>query len=359
MSKDFRHNNFDLIRLVAAVQVMLFHAFTHFNVQAPFADQIKGFVYLLPGVPIFFTISGFLIYQSLERNRDKLKKYFVNRALRIYPALYVCLAFTLLLLIISRELNWDVAFKGSFIAWLFAQLSMFQFYHIPEFDSWGVGRPNGSLWSISVEVQFYLFLPILVLFIMPLSKKKWGKNLLVLGIAALSIYYNIWLNTHLNENQTLYKIMDVFLMKYLYFFCMGILIHLNFDWLKKYLVGKAWFWIPFFILFTLVFRNWLNLFENVYETNVLGLAGEIILSLTTISAAYSAPGISERLLRGNDLSYGIYIYHMPVFNYLMMEYPSLNWAQFITICLSILMIASLSWSIVEKNVLKLKTKIRV
>lgn len=353
-----RENNFDLIRLVAAIQVMLFHGFTFFNMtNVSWGEDFQMFVYLLPGVPIFFTISGFLIYQSLERNRTKLKKYFINRGLRIYPALYVCLAFTILLLLISGEIDWPLIFSKSFLGWMGAQLTVFQFLKIPAFDSWGVGHPNGSLWSISVEVQFYLILPLMVIFLLKEKSSLRTKNLILTGVIAVSLAYNIWVKKTFPQETTQYKVLSLFILEYLYFFCSGILIHLNFQYLKKYLVGKGWIWMILFIVFTAIFHNWLNLFENVYDASVLGLLGETILSLATISVAYSLPSLSKKLLKGNDLSYGIYIYHMPVFNYFYNQQPNITLEKFIIICFAIIFIAFLSWRVVEKNVLKLKSKI--
>ena len=354
-----RQNNFDLIRLVAAIQVMLFHGFSFFDMNVRWQKDFQMGVYLLPGVPIFFTISGFLIFQSLERNRSNLKKYFINRALRIYPALNVCLAFTILLMTVARQIDWPLVFSTNFLSWFFAQISFFQFYKIPEFADWGVGHPNGSLWSISVEVQFYLVLPLLFLYLLKenLSLKK--KNLILLTLVVISIFFNYWVTQCFKGSEILKNLLGLFILKYLYFFCSGILIHLNFDFLRKYLVGKAWIWIPLFIIFTIIFRNWFHLFENVYETNFAGILGEIILSLATISAAYSAPWLSARILNGNDLSYGIYIYHMPIFNYFYHQHPSIDIPTFIVICLSIIMVSLLSWRVVEKNVLKLKSKIQI
>ena len=58
MSNDITTNNFDLIRLFAASQVAITHASEHLGFNHPIIDAIA----FLPGVPIFFFISGFLIY---------------------------------------------------------------------------------------------------------------------------------------------------------------------------------------------------------------------------------------------------------------------------------------------------------
>lgn len=68
-------NNFNLIRLLAAFQVAFEHAISHFNIHLnPIFDVITFF----PGVPVFFTVSGFLITNSFKRNPD-LRQYTINR----------------------------------------------------------------------------------------------------------------------------------------------------------------------------------------------------------------------------------------------------------------------------------------
>ena len=153
---DARINNFDLIRLFAAAQVVIVHGVDHLGVRG--VDRFIDLISYFPGVPIFFTISGFLISKSWERSPD-YKSYFRNRLLRIYPALWVCLFFTITIFITSG-VRFDF---GEFAAWLAAQLTFFQFYN-PEFlRTFGVGVMNGSLWTIPVELQFYFLLPFLYL----------------------------------------------------------------------------------------------------------------------------------------------------------------------------------------------------
>ena len=354
-----RENNFDLIRLIAALQVMVYHSLTHFQVQANWAEPLKQVVYLLPGVPIFFTISGFLIYQSLERNRHGLKKYFVNRFLRLYPALWACLAFTILLITLSGHLNWEVIFTQRFLLWFTAQLSFFQFYPLEDFRTWGVGHPNGSLWSISVEIQFYLLLPVLFYLLFDKKYALRTKNIVLFILMAISIAFNYYQQQMVAEHKTIGSLMGVFILHYLYFFCSGIILYLNFERLKKFLVGKGWIWIGLFILYTVIFHNWLNYFENVYETSLAGIIGESLLAIATISAAYSKISLSSKILSGNDLSYGIYIYHMPVINYFYTQTKYITPLKFVSILAAIVVIAFFSWRIIEKNVLKLKTKINL
>ena len=94
------NNNFNLIRLFAAMQVAIVHSAGYLNIDI----QYLKFLDLLPGVPIFFFISGYLIIKSF-RNNYKLKNFFYNRILRIYPGLYFCFFITVISIIISQYLK--------------------------------------------------------------------------------------------------------------------------------------------------------------------------------------------------------------------------------------------------------------
>ena len=79
------HNNFDLVRLFAALQVAICHSAGHFGYQN-FAITLLGY---FPGVPIFFFVSGFLIYSSYEKSKENQKplfNFYQKRFLRLYPA---------------------------------------------------------------------------------------------------------------------------------------------------------------------------------------------------------------------------------------------------------------------------------
>ncbi|WP_245539698.1 acyltransferase family protein [Riemerella columbina] len=56
------HNNFDIIRLLAALQVVFRHVFYKHDFHNSILNFIKEIILAFPGVPIFFMVSGFLIY---------------------------------------------------------------------------------------------------------------------------------------------------------------------------------------------------------------------------------------------------------------------------------------------------------
>ena len=115
LQKEFKINNFDLLRLMAATQVIFDHYFQHLNI--PISEFATRVLYLFPGVPVFFVISGYLISASYQRNSN-LGIYIKNRLLRILPGLWGCILITIVVISITGTsfLNKQT------IAWLPAQM---------------------------------------------------------------------------------------------------------------------------------------------------------------------------------------------------------------------------------------------
>ena len=165
---DPRHNNFDLLRLFAASQVAFIHVGDELHIEfTGWLLSVRQFLDYFPGVPIFFVISGFLISASLDRNPN-LRNYAINRFLRIYPALWTSTLLTLLVLLVLGPRIWEADHANGentvlvVAKWLIAQFTVAQFYTPAIFKAhFGVGQLNGSLWTIPVELQFYVALPVL------------------------------------------------------------------------------------------------------------------------------------------------------------------------------------------------------
>jgi peptidoglycan/LPS O-acetylase OafA/YrhL len=97
-------NNFDLIRLFAALQVVQFHLFRVLSLPAK-PNAITFILGQFPGVPIFFVVSGFLVTQSYRYGSGNIDSYFARRALRIYPALWINISLIVLLLAVTGSLS--------------------------------------------------------------------------------------------------------------------------------------------------------------------------------------------------------------------------------------------------------------
>jgi peptidoglycan/LPS O-acetylase OafA/YrhL len=79
-----------------------------------------------------------------------------------------------------------------------------------------------------------------------------------------------------------------------------------------------------------------------------------ILSLLIFAAAYSHSGLSDRLLRRNDISYGIYIYHMPVVNFLLTMTMRGSDVGFAVAMIATTCLAAGSWILIERPALTMK-----
>ncbi|WP_299764738.1 acyltransferase [uncultured Dokdonia sp.] len=347
-----RVNNFDLIRLLAAIQVVLFHSYEHLQIKAPAFKFLSAFfLEFFPGVAIFFFISGFLIYASFDRNKQYLKKYFKNRVLRIFPALWICLIITIILLVLDFPGKWNNFFEQShIIEWFFAQSSLFQFYTPDELRYWGVGTPNGSLWTITVEFQFYLVIPFLYYFI-----NKFKNSLIPLAlILIVSIAVNFYIGTIPNEYLTR-KLGAVFVLPYLYYFLIGVGFYIHWNKIKTLFENTFLKWFILYLVFMYITKSWLDFDTASYWIkSPLNIIASLLLAGVTFSAAFTKGTISSRILKGNDISYGIYIYHMLVVNFMVERGLEGNTIYIFIVLLMTIILATFSWKFIEKPALSFK-----
>ena len=324
MSSDYpiisRENNFDVVRLFAALQVCTGHIFLFFNLTEQSGWFSKIMMYF-PGVIIFFAISGFLVTASWCRSRS-VKHYVRNRFVRIFPALFVCFVVLQLVLVIFGHIGWSSLGDGQMWMYWLGQLSLGQFFTPDSLRGFGVGVPNTSLWTIPVEIEFYILLPLLFVL---MAKVKVRTKLLI--IAAVSIIVNILLvhsgfTANVSTNATdlmnkmgsgnyelIFRLIKVTVAPYLYCFLLGSLLYLHWDRVKRFFVNKALYWLAIYAAVILLFDN-----GPGYEISSWGsIISNLLLGCIAISAAFSF-GRLYRILYGFDISYGIYIIHMIVVN---------------------------------------------
>jgi peptidoglycan/LPS O-acetylase OafA/YrhL len=357
-----RQNNFDLIRLLAAAQVVLAHAIGHTDLknQLPaWGRQVFEALMMFPGVPVFFVISGFLIARSYERNPADLAGYFWRRGLRIFPALWICLIFTLVTLGAFGFLGADFVFSRTFAAWLMGQVSFCQFYNPEHFRGFGIGVANGALWTITVELQFYVFVPILHF----LTRGARSGTKLAGGIMALLFFVSFAvfcvMDHHVNGPggftgaPMLYKLLHVTLIPHLWMFLLGILIHRNFARLEPWIEGKALYYLLAFGVFTALQCTFIP--ERTPPFYLAYLPSRILLAFATISCAYSLRPLSHKLLRGTDISYGVYIYHSIVIN-VVVQLGLMTSMRSVAVVYAVSVVAALlSWHCIEKPALACKS----
>ncbi len=348
---DVRINNFDLIRLFAAIKVVLFHTIMHLHLTVGDTNYLIKTIKMFPSVPIFFVLGGFLISQSFDR-KPQMKTYLLNRVLRIYPALVTGFGVSLVILFCFGYLTPAVLSSSRFYVWVTAQLTAGQFYDPGIFRDFGTGVVNGSLGIISIQLQFYLIYPIVFL-ILSGTGGKFRQNLLlvtsVLFSAILYVYVKMGDRTVLPSGG---KILYVTVLPYLFDFVLGILVSRNFNWVLNLCKGKFLLWTAIHIALKVI-SDTLNPDTFILKYVTL-MVTHVSLVAWIFSFAYSFRQLSQTLLRGVDISYGIYIYHMLIVNVILELGYEGHWGLFfIVLCFSVIA-AGMSRKFVELPALKLK-----
>ncbi|WP_186461843.1 acyltransferase family protein [Mucilaginibacter pallidiroseus] len=333
-SKEFKVNNFDLLRLIAATQVIVDHYFQHLKL--PISRFGIDLLYLFPGVPVFFIISGYLISASYERNNN-IKVYVRNRLLRIYPGLWVCIIVSAIVIHITgvRMFNKQV------LAWLPAQF--LGLIYTPSFlKDYGFGSYNGSLWTIPIELQFYALLPLCYFLF-----KKQRFNVYLYCALLVFVVANI-VTQVVPINERLSKLISYTFIPHFYLFLLGVLMQRLQLYKSPVIYSRAVYWLIGYIAFSLSL-------SGVIEPVTYTLIKNIILAFTILALAYTAPTLSKKLLRSNDISYGIYIYHGLILTVAVQLKLANNLNLLILVAASYLL-AYLSWIGVEKPFLRRKSK---
>lgn len=171
----------DGLRGVAIGMVLLHHVY----VWLPTVPVIGGIDFLYPfsityiGVELFFVISGFCMYYAWAKKSDLVNSfrfgdYFRRRFWRIYPPYFVAL-----LLTIPLSLLWlGTQYTWSYFAW---HLPFLHSFNIDKFYFYGTNSP---LWSIAVEVQFYLVFPLIIM-----AANRWGLGRVVAVLLTATLVY--------------------------------------------------------------------------------------------------------------------------------------------------------------------------
>jgi peptidoglycan/LPS O-acetylase OafA/YrhL len=151
-----RLGNLDLLRLAAAIMVVLYH-YTYSGHAAhginpvAFPEVAPLTQHLWAGVSLFFMISGFVIAYSAERS--SAYDFALSRVARLYPAYLACMTMTCLVVIAAGPQNFP-EFQITPMRWL-ANLTMAPMVLKQPFV-------DGVYWSILVEITFYGWVALLI-----------------------------------------------------------------------------------------------------------------------------------------------------------------------------------------------------
>lgn len=337
-----RENNFDLLRIVAAVLVLVSHSYPLTGTgNEPFASYLGFDTGGGWGVAIFFVISGFLVTRSVLQRR--VADYLKSRVLRIVPAL----------LVVSL-------FEAFCIGTLFTSLPLGKYFG--DLNTWdhvlntlvfglnlslpGVfeGNPNrlvnGSLWTLPIECLFYLMLPFLA-FLGLLSAKRY---LVLPFLAALAFAGGILFFAWSWDNQGGNAFLDVptySALKNSIFFLLG---------------GALWVYRRSMPLDGGLALCCLLLLSISGFSDAKWVVFFLAVPYLTIYFALVRPIEIAWYAKLGDISYGTYIYAFPVQQALVHCFgPNIGPTSLTLMALPItLVLATLSWVLVERRAIALR-----
>lgn len=330
-----RHNNFDALRLIAAISVIFSHAFLlGAGTQDPDPlMRLTGETVLgVAGVFVFFTISGFLVTQSFELTASP-PRFLMKRALRIYPALLVCLLVSAFIMGPAlSDLPLAAYFRnpGTYLYVISNFVMISPTHTLPgvTFSGFGVGSiVDGPFWTLPCEIMMYLM-------VLALGMLRWLDLRVIAVLIALGLG-GIWFDTASSD----------------------------------YSIGGALWLLGFFAvgmaLYRLRARNIFRARWALLATLILALSVPLhaFILLFPLSGSYLVIylAMEKRLplvkaARFGDLSYGLYIYGWPVEQVLVRLNGGNMRADllFVASLAVTLVIAFLSWRLIEAPALRLK-----
>ena len=337
-----RNNNLNLIRFCAAFAVLVSHAYP-ISLGPGAVEPLQVYLGQITlgsvSVYVFFVVSGFLITQSFDRSKT-VGDWIAGRVLRLYPALIIVLTLTVLVLgplVTTQPLKQYFSDPGtqSYIPQN-ASLAFLQ-YELPgvfQLNPYG-GAINGSLWTLVHEVTCYV--GVMIVGLMGVLLSRWRFSV------GLALYLAGYLGLHVFEQQGhLPGKLSAFLNLSLPF-VLGMVFYVWRNSLQlNWLIGIAL--IPFAIL--------------AKQTPAFFEGFVVVLAYWTFLLGYLPTGLIQTYNKIGDYSYGIYIYAFPMQQFVVFLFGPVTPVQNIYLAAPpTLLLAILSWHLVEKPALSKKKQI--
>ena len=272
------------------------------------------------GVALFFALSGFLLsrpyWHALEVRAPmpSTSRYFLRRAARILPAYYACLTGLIVINQLWQQEGWlsDIVTHYLFV---------FNFFESSIFSI------NPPFWTVAVEVQFYLLLPMLFALVRGVHARKAA---VIIALLAFSAYVGsamllaTFAVTGSPEAPLVSPVIEYSTLAHIPHFFLGVLS----AWLFETLCSRpaaldagftpradVVFWICILLLFAIVstpLDDWLQVPHGRYNLPYVPLLICLVIMLTPITASgrWLLDGLLVRAI--GSISFGVYLYHLPV-----------------------------------------------
>jgi peptidoglycan/LPS O-acetylase OafA/YrhL len=342
MEMRVRNHALDGLRGLAALGVLTLHVWM-FTVQGAHGhDELVSLLTgeLRLGVVLFFVLSGYLlagpwVASGLEdRPRPRLGRFAVKRAARIVPAYWVAMVGSFWLLagtghdyeVSARQLPLFAAFGQNYVAS-------------------AAGRLDPPMWSLVVEVSFYAVLPLAGWLLVRAARRGW-MAVVCAGLAALGLAWSA-AGALLAWPETAMSTLPTFLPVFACGMAAAVLAH------RRAPSRAAWWAL-------VVAGGALVCADAVWHHQGTGMTGHVVrdlpaaLGFAAVVAAVAAhpPAVLSRApLRGlGTISYGLYLWHLPVL--LWLRFEGLMGGGFVLPWLEVAALTALvawaSWVLVER-----------
>ena len=297
----------DGLRAAAALFVMISHAYFE-PTNGYYASRLMNHLGLAYGhiaVDVFIVVSGFCLMLPIARRGDRmppLRQFFTRRALRILPPYYASLLLSCLFIVtVAHDLTgtaWDNSLPLT-LPQFFAHL--FLIHDLPL--GFQGGSINYPLWSIAVECQIYLFLPLLAA-----SLRRLGTAWTLAWAVGQGVLLHIAFRGHL----------DTATPWYLGLFALGAVAA------RETLVRPRPFWRPLanalwaLVVLMIAVAGKAFFYNHVlYMDTMIGLAAALTMAATYQDASAQkfrlTRGLSwPPLVRVGLFSYSLYLVHAPL-----------------------------------------------
>lgn len=331
-----RFGNLDGLRFICILMVLWHHApFSSLELPQFFT---RGFL----GVDFFFVLSGFLITTLLlreagENGRFSMRNFYLRRILRILPVyFFVITCVSAYYVLVSGQDN-----LAPLVPYYYLFLSNFLVEHIPTL---------GITWSLSVEEQYYVLWPLLL---MILPRRLLVPTCLILVFVNVACAMGVFGLEPVAYRELLIRLPNATYAPILLGSLAAIFLHRqeSFNFFYR-LVGYRYASLCGFLV--------LILFLNYGPMNVLGLPNLfihltmtfILMGLVVREDTPLTPMLTNSfVVRAGAVSYGIYLYHLIVLDVVNRTAQSIgglsHWAVFFTYSILSFLVAEVSFRTLE------------
>jgi peptidoglycan/LPS O-acetylase OafA/YrhL len=323
-----KNNNFDLLRFLFAFTVLLVYSYAISG-----QPELSFVSYLSSGLAVksFFVISGFLITMSYEQTNN-IQLYLSKRLRRILPAYVFVVVASAVGLALLTNMPLNEYFSFTWIKYLVSNLLFLNFLQpsLPGvFENNPLSAVNGALWTLKIEMMFYLSLPIIVWF---LHRVGVFRGIVILYV--ISLLYEYAMGVMISKHGGIFVELQRQLPGQLTYFMSGAALYFFYGVFVK---NK----VTFFCAAALIYVAEYYFVMEILKPLALGV---IVVYFGCVAKSLGNFG------KYGDISYGVYIYHYPVMQIfvalgLFVNFPLVTLLVIVGI---VLIFSLLSWHLIEK-----------